>query len=345
MKIQALVAVAAPVFLACALSSAAARGAPGAGGQGAQEQRPSGTPSGSKTSGDARDLYLKGQAALQGGDLDAAEKAFRQVLAIDPRSAGAYSNLGVIAMRRKDWDQALKLLEKAAKLAPTVSGVRLNIGLVYYREGDYEAAIVPLSSVLRDQPDSEQARYLLGLCDVFTEKFSDAVSVLEPLWAQKSEDFMYLYVLSMAANGAGQKELDEKVLARLIEVGGDRAEFHLLMGKAYLYRQETEKAVAELSSTRRVSVRIFRSCISTWGSRTCEAGTAGGRKRSFAGTLASNRICRTPMKCSGNFICGKGRTAKRKVRFAKRCAATRGWQARTTASPRFIFGKGNTSKR
>ena len=148
-------------------------------------------------------------------------------------------------MRRKDWDHALKLLEKATKLAPTVSGVRLNIGLVYYREGDYAAAIAPLSSVLRDQPDSEQARYLLGLCDVFTQNFADAVAALEPLWAQKSEDFMYLYVLSMAANGAGQKELDERVLARLIEVGGDRAEFHLLLGKAYLYRQETEKATAE----------------------------------------------------------------------------------------------------
>jgi tetratricopeptide (TPR) repeat protein len=245
MKIKAFFAAAAPVFLACALGYAEERGAAQASGQGEQEQRLGGSQTGSKASGDARDLYLRGEAALQSGDLDAAEKAFRQVLAIDPRSAGAYSNLGVIAMRRKDWDHALKLLDTAAKLAPTVSGVRLNIGLVYYREGDYAAAIAPLSSVVREQPGSEQARYLLGLCDVFTQKFTDAVTVLEPLWGQKSDDFMYLYVLSMAANGAGRKELDEKALARLIEVGGDRAEFHLLLGKAYLYRQETEKAVAE----------------------------------------------------------------------------------------------------
>ena len=183
---------------------------------------------------------------MENGDLDGAEKAFRRVIAIDPNSAGAYSNLGVIAMRRKDWDHALKLLEKAAKLAPKVSGVRLNIGLVYYRQGDYEAAIPRLASVLRDQPDSQQARYLLGLCKLFTQHYDDAVSLLEPLWPQKSNDLMYLFVLTNAANGGGQKELEEKALTRLIELGGDTPEFHLLLGKAYLYRQESDRAIAEL---------------------------------------------------------------------------------------------------
>src|SRR5882672_8338741 len=51
--------------------------------------------------------FAKGQTALQSGDLDAAEAAFRQVLAADPRAGSAYANLGVIAMRRKDWDHAI----------------------------------------------------------------------------------------------------------------------------------------------------------------------------------------------------------------------------------------------
>src|SRR5690348_10209111 len=67
---------------------------------------------------DAKAQFEKGQEALQDGDLDAAEAAFRQVLAVDSRSAGAYSNLGVIAMRRKDWEKALTLLLKAEKIDP-----------------------------------------------------------------------------------------------------------------------------------------------------------------------------------------------------------------------------------
>ncbi len=195
---------------------------------------------------DLRVLYSQGQTALQNGDLEVAEHAFRKVIAIDPSVAGAYSNLGVIAMRRKDWDHALSLLQTAARLAPNVSGVRLNIGLLYYRQGDYAAAIPALSAVLHDQPDSEQARYLLGLCELFIQDYSKAAATLEPLWLKKSTDFVYLYVLSVTADAAGQKALEEKALTRLVEIGGDSAEFHLLLGKAYLNRQETENAIKEL---------------------------------------------------------------------------------------------------
>jgi tetratricopeptide (TPR) repeat protein len=195
---------------------------------------------------DPKASFAQGQAALQSGDLATAEAAFRRVLAVDPQSGAAYANLGVIAMRRKEWDHALSLLQKAEKLEPNMSGIRLNIGLVKYRRGDYVAAIVPLASVVRDQPDSQQARYLLGLCHVFTEHYADAVAVLEPLWPQMSNDFTYLYVLDIAAHNAGKNDLDEKALRRLVEVGAKTPEFHLILGKAYLNREELDKAIAEL---------------------------------------------------------------------------------------------------
>src|SRR6266702_7747915 len=60
---------------------------------------------------EAKAWFAKGQAALQSGDLDSAESAFRKVLAADPNAGAAYANLGVIEMRRKDWDEALKNLK------------------------------------------------------------------------------------------------------------------------------------------------------------------------------------------------------------------------------------------
>jgi Flp pilus assembly protein TadD len=195
---------------------------------------------------DAQASFAKGEAALKRGDLVGADAAFRRVIAADPHAGAAYSNLGVIAMRRQEWDRALSWLQKAEKLEPSVPGIRLNIGLVKYRRGDYPGAVAPLASVVRDQPDSFQARYLLGLCYVFTERYADAVTALERLWPRESNNFMYLYVLGIAAHNSGQKELDEKALARLVEVGGDAPEFHLILGKAYLNRHEPEKAIAEL---------------------------------------------------------------------------------------------------
>ena len=74
------------------------------------------------------------------------------MLAINPRVAGAYANLGVIDMRRKQWPQALEMLHKAEKLAPDVAGIRLNIGLVYYHQKNFPAAIEPFESVVRQTP-------------------------------------------------------------------------------------------------------------------------------------------------------------------------------------------------
>ena len=195
---------------------------------------------------DPQAWFTHGQTALQNGDLATAEADFRRVLSVDPQAGAAYANLGVIAMRRKQWDHALSLLQKAETLEPQVAGIRLNIGLVKYRRGDYAGAIAPLSSVVRDEPGSQQARYLLGLCDVFTEHYADAVGVLEPLWPQMSEDINYLYVLSIAAHNAQNPDLDEKAISRLIEVGGGTPEFHLILGKAFLNREEIDKAISEL---------------------------------------------------------------------------------------------------
>jgi len=62
-------------------------------------------------------------------------------------------------------------LKKAEQLDPKMSGVRLNVGIVEFRRANYSGAIAPLRSVVREQPDSAQARYLLGLCEVLTEHY------------------------------------------------------------------------------------------------------------------------------------------------------------------------------
>src|SRR3982074_3787265 len=66
------------------------------------EQQSATSPAVARPRIDPQAWFAKGQAALEAGDLDAAEAAFRQVLAADPRAGSAYANLGVIALRPKD---------------------------------------------------------------------------------------------------------------------------------------------------------------------------------------------------------------------------------------------------
>src|SRR5208282_5505363 len=73
---------------------------------------------------DARQVFEQGQQALNKGDLSAAEKAFRQLLASDPNNVGAHGNLAVVHMRRREWKRALAELRIAERLAPGMTGIR-----------------------------------------------------------------------------------------------------------------------------------------------------------------------------------------------------------------------------
>ena len=205
---------------------------------------------------DPAQLFQRGQDALTQGRLDEAERAFTQVLAIDPKVGGAYANLGVVYMRRKQWTKALESLHRAETLMPQVAGIRLNIGLAYYKQNEFLKAIPPFESAVRDQPNALQPRYLLGLCYFFAERWADAATTLEPLWAQESGQLSYLYVLSNAAHRAGQKDLDDRATAQLIRIGDGSPEYRLFVGKYHLNLEQYDLALAEFQAAAQANPKL-----------------------------------------------------------------------------------------
>jgi tetratricopeptide (TPR) repeat protein len=201
-------------------------------------------------------IFAAGQQALHAGDLKTAESDFREVLRLDPNAMAAYTNLGVVYMRRQQWDEALEMLEHAEKLAPGVPGIRLNMGLIHYRRGDYRGAIPLFRSVVKAEEDAVQPRFLLGLCYFFAEDYAQAVDTLEPIWPVEQNDFNYLYVLGIAAGESKRSELERRALSRLIEIGGDTAAFHLLIGKAHLAKLEDSAALQELQRAEQLNPRL-----------------------------------------------------------------------------------------
>lgn len=228
-------------------SSAAAQGAPPTYSRAQSEEAKSADPAA---------LFQRGQDALNHGRLEEAERSFRQVLAIDPKSGGAFANLGVVYMRRKQWTRALKMLQQAESLLPQVPGIRLNIGLAYYRQNEFVKATAPFESVVRDQPDALQPRYLLGLCYFFAERWGDAAAMLEPLWGQESSHLPYLYILSNAAHRAGRKELDDRASEQLIKLGNGSPEYLLFVGKYHLNQGQLDPALNEFQAAAEANPKL-----------------------------------------------------------------------------------------
>jgi tetratricopeptide (TPR) repeat protein len=200
------------------------------------------------SSDDPAAVFRQGKQAMQSGQLELAEKDFRRVIALDPKSGAAHVNLGVTFMREKRWDEALTELRVAESLSPNEAGVLLNIGLVYYRKNDFASAIAPFSAALGHAPDSQQARYLLGLCYFFTSKYKEATETLAPLWDSESAKLNYLYVLSIAASKSSNADLQKRAFDRMLAVGQNAPEFHLYLGKAWLAQHDTGKALEEFNA-------------------------------------------------------------------------------------------------
>src|SRR5579859_1881949 len=89
---------------------------------------------------DPKSIFEDSQRALLAHDYSKAELGFRKYLELDPRSAGAYSNLGVVYLRLGRYDSAIQAFNKAKALAPDLPQIDLNLGLAYYREEDFANA-------------------------------------------------------------------------------------------------------------------------------------------------------------------------------------------------------------
>jgi tetratricopeptide (TPR) repeat protein len=151
-------------------------------------------------------------------------------------------------MREKRWDDALVELRKAQSLSPQEPGIPLNIGLAHYRKNDFAAAIEPFSASLQLAPQSLQARYLLGLCYFFTNQYQQASDTLAPLWEKESSNPNYLYVLTIAAGKSSNEALEKQAVDRMLAIGQNAPEFHLYIGKAWLAKGNTEKALQEFNA-------------------------------------------------------------------------------------------------
>ena len=137
-------------------------------------------------------VFEEAQRALNAHDYAKAEQGFRDVIKIDPHSAAAYADLGVVYMRRSEYKRAIDAFKNAKKIAPEVAGIDLNLGLAYYHQNDFAAAIPPFTRVLHADPDQAQARYLLGMSYFLTNDFEHTVKTLEPPRGQSRDEFGFL---------------------------------------------------------------------------------------------------------------------------------------------------------
>ena len=176
------------------------------------------------------------------------------MIALQPGSVQARSNLGVALAHAGRYSEAIAQYQEALKRDPHNAVIQLNLALARYKQADFEKAASELVKLRKQQPDNKQSLYLLADCYLRLGRNSDAVTLLTPAYQADTADRAAQYALGMALIREGQIERGQVVINRILK-DGNTPEASLLMGEAqfaagdYAASAATLKKAIELDAT------------------------------------------------------------------------------------------------
>src|SRR5688572_10563111 len=184
-----------------------------------------------------------------------AERFYRRVLAVEPDSIPALTNLGVVLSRQGKHSAAINAYQRVLRLDPALLEVKLNLALAYYHSAAWEKAARQLRSVLLQAPANRSALQLLSICLLELERFEEAARTYEKLLP--SDDLSILVGAATAYLKTGRREKGEALLARALSERGGSAEVHFMVGQAqmslheYAAAEQSFRRMLELASGQR----------------------------------------------------------------------------------------------
>jgi tetratricopeptide (TPR) repeat protein len=110
----------------------------------------------------AEDAKLKGETALNNGDLGQAIANFSEAVRLDPKVALAYVNRGHAYYQMREYDKAISDLNEAIHLDPKLVYAYNARGLAFNMKRNYGAAIADYTEAIRLDPKSAQGYYGRG---------------------------------------------------------------------------------------------------------------------------------------------------------------------------------------
>ena len=116
--------------------------------------------------GEAQNLADAATGRHRDGDLDEAERLYRQALALDPALPDGLHGMGLLALGRGLPAQAIALIGRAVAARPEIALYTLNLGLALHAKGHLEEARAALHvAALRDPADARAHAGLAAVLD------------------------------------------------------------------------------------------------------------------------------------------------------------------------------------
>lgn len=182
-------------------------------------------------------------AAAQNHDYARAEDEWQKVLALNPHSAQALNNLGMVFYLDHKYLQAEATLTKALQSDPSLVSARVLLGATLGREGKTKPAIAELERALKS-PLSESAertaRMALHEALFASEDYGRALDALKPLATRYPDDVEILYSL-----GQTYLQLAAKSFQQIATVSPQSYRVHQILADSLAQQGKYQEAIRE----------------------------------------------------------------------------------------------------
>ena len=188
--------------------------------------------------------FASALAHHRAGRLDAASKAYRQVLALQPRHAGALNNLGALACQTGNPDEGVEFVGRALAVAPGDALAHCNLGNALRQQGRLDQAAACYRQALAHKPDYPEAHYNLGIALKEQGRLDQAADAYRRALELKPD-----YAEAHSSLGVALKELggfDDAVAAyrRALALKPEFPQAHYNLGNALREQGKLDQAVA-----------------------------------------------------------------------------------------------------
>ena len=201
---------------------------------------------------EARAIELMGVLDAQQGNLQDAEKQFRDALGIDPTLTAAHVNLGFLLVQTSRPEAALNQFEQALEEEPTNAGARTalvqdatQLALAARNAGNMGQALGFLIRARHSAPDDPTVLYDFSVLALQMNLRDDALAAVNQLLKIKPDDARALYARSriqLARQHLPQAKAD---MLRYIALNPNDASAYYGLGKISFTQMDLQEAEAD----------------------------------------------------------------------------------------------------
>ncbi|MEX0678390.1 MAG: tetratricopeptide repeat protein [Pirellulales bacterium] len=178
------------------------------------------------------------------GRLAEAEKAYRQVLSVEPGHPHALHQMGLLALQARQFDAAIDLIGRAVRADRRQAAFHANLGEAYRHAGNAAEAAECLRRALKLQPRLPKAHRLLGIVLDDLGKPDEAADAFRQALRQLPDDTETRVHLGIVLEQQGKLAEAETCFRRVLRTDSNSADAHFRLAGVLRSQERLDEAAA-----------------------------------------------------------------------------------------------------